>query len=170
MLKTIQESKIHKMCLFINTFWILFLVDPDIRRGKIQPTNLWIYDHRGNLRIEMAKHEPARGPGPFELAAGRDWLLRFRPEFLAGLVGWACAGLGQKRDGFGVSRGTRGDPHRHRHFDSRALTDKRNKEMAISSGFFSGKYKGDLFRLLFLFYPSILIFRNFAMHVLRIPV
>ena len=47
MLKTIQENKIHKMCLLINTFWILFLVDPDIRRGKIQPTNLWIYDHRG---------------------------------------------------------------------------------------------------------------------------
>ncbi|KAF3551738.1 hypothetical protein DY000_02006187 [Brassica cretica] len=41
----------------------------------------------------MAKFEPARGPGPFELAAGRDWLLRFRPEFLAGL-GMSLCGIG----------------------------------------------------------------------------
>ena len=80
----------------------------------------------------MAKHEPARGPGPFELAAGRDWLLRFRPEFLAGLVGWACAGLGQKRDGLGVYRGTHGDPQRHRHFESSSSHRKNNlREMAI---------------------------------------
>ena len=98
----------------------------------------------------MAKFEPARGPGPFGLAAKRDWSLIFRPDFLAGLAGRACAGLGQKRDWFSVSRGTHEDPHRHRHFDSRALTDKQNKEKwqslpasfpastkAISSGFFS---------------------------------
>ncbi|KAG5384372.1 hypothetical protein IGI04_035842 [Brassica rapa subsp. trilocularis] len=34
----------------------------------------------------MAKYEPARGLDPFQLAAGRDWLQRFRPEFLAGLA------------------------------------------------------------------------------------
>ena len=49
---------------------------------------------------------------PFGPVAGRDWLLRSRPKFLAGFAGWACAELGQKRDGFGVSRGTRGDPQK----------------------------------------------------------
>ncbi|CAF1837069.1 unnamed protein product [Brassica napus] len=39
------------------------------------------------FQVGMAKFEPVRGSGPFELAAGRDWLLRFRSEFLAGLAG-----------------------------------------------------------------------------------
>ena len=73
----------------------------------------------------MAKHEPARGPGPCKLAAGRDWSLRLRTEFLAGFAGWACGGLGQTRDGLNVYHGTRGDPQ------SRSLPALTVREMAI---------------------------------------
>nr|VDD65050.1 unnamed protein product [Brassica oleracea] len=58
----------------------------------------------------MAKEEPARGPGPCELASGRDWVLRHRPEFEAGLAGKACAVLDQTQDWLDVYRGTRGAP------------------------------------------------------------
>ena len=82
----------------------------------------------------MAKFEPARGPGSFGLVAGRDWLLRFRPDFLAGLAGWACAGLDQKRDGFGVrARGS-------------AQTLSLWLELSPTN---ETKRNGDLFRLLF---------------------
>ncbi|CAN6844625.1 unnamed protein product [Brassica oleracea] len=62
------------------------------------------------MLLEMAKEEPARGPGPCELASGRDWVLRHRPEFEAGLAGKACAVLDQTRDWLDVYRGTRGAP------------------------------------------------------------
>uniref|UniRef100_A0A0D3A892 Extradiol ring-cleavage dioxygenase class III enzyme subunit B domain-containing protein n=2 Tax=Brassica TaxID=3705 RepID=A0A0D3A892_BRAOL len=58
----------------------------------------------------MAKEEPARGSGPCELALGRDWVLRHRPEFEAGLTGKACAVLDQTRDWLDEYRGTRGAP------------------------------------------------------------
>ena len=58
----------------------------------------------------MEKEEPARGPGPCELASGRDWVLRHRPEFEAGLAGKACAVLDQTQDWLDVYRGTRGAP------------------------------------------------------------
>ncbi|KAG5382249.1 hypothetical protein IGI04_033719 [Brassica rapa subsp. trilocularis] len=35
----------------------------------------------------MAKHEPARGPGPFEFAAGRDWRVELVRD-------WARSGMG----------------------------------------------------------------------------
>nr|VDD50416.1 unnamed protein product [Brassica oleracea] len=60
--------------------------------------------------VEMAKEEPARGSGPCELALGRDWVLRHRPEFEAGLTGKACAVLDQTRDWLDEYRGTRGAP------------------------------------------------------------
>uniref|UniRef100_A0A0D3DTX7 Extradiol ring-cleavage dioxygenase class III enzyme subunit B domain-containing protein n=2 Tax=Brassica oleracea TaxID=3712 RepID=A0A0D3DTX7_BRAOL len=58
----------------------------------------------------MAKEEPARGPGPCKLALGRDWVLRHRPEFEAGLAGKACAVLDQTQDWLDVYCGTRGAP------------------------------------------------------------
>ena len=60
--------------------------------------------------VEMAKEEPARGSGPCELALGRDWVLRHRPEFEVGLTGKACAVLDQTRDWLDEYRGTRGAP------------------------------------------------------------
>ena len=61
-------------------------------------------------KLEMAKEEPARGPGPCKLALGRDWVLRHRPEFEAGLAGKACAVLDQTQDWLDVYCGTRGAP------------------------------------------------------------